>query len=50
MVFVNSFVYNSVNIWNHISLEVRDCDSLSSFKAGYLKQNCNGFNKAFKYF
>ncbi len=33
MVFVNSFAYNSVNIWNQISLEVRNCDSLSSFKA-----------------
>ncbi len=36
MVFVNSFAYNSVNVWNRINLEVRNCDSLSSFKGGHL--------------
>ncbi len=25
MVFVNSFAYNSVNVWNRINLEVRIC-------------------------
>ncbi len=44
MVFVNSFAYNSVNIWNQINLEVRNCDSLSSFKAGYLRYHFNGIN------
>ncbi len=44
MVFVNGFAYNSVNIWNHISLEVRKCHNLSSFKAGYLRHHFNALN------
>ncbi len=44
MVFVNSFAYNSVNIWNRINIEVRNCDSMFSFKAGYLRHHFNGFN------
>lgn len=44
MVFVNNFAYNSVNIWNHISLQVRNYDNLSSFKAEYLMHHFNGFN------
>ncbi len=44
MVFVNSFAYNSVNMWNQINLEVTNFDSLSSFNAGYLRHHFNGFN------
>ncbi len=41
MIHVNSFAYSSVNVWNSILPEVRNCNSLSSFKAGYLKLHKN---------
>ncbi len=37
MIYVNSFAYSSVKVWNSILPDVRNCNSLSSFKAGYLK-------------
>ncbi len=36
MVFVNRFPYNSINIANHISLEIRNCHRLYSFNPVYL--------------
>ncbi len=43
MIYVNSFAYSSVKVWNSILRDVRNYNSLSSFKAGYLKQHFNGF-------
>ncbi len=43
MIHVNSFTYSSVKVWNSILLDVRNCNSLSSFKAGYLKHHFSGF-------
>ncbi len=43
MIYVNSFAYSSVKVWNSILPHVRNCHSLSSFKAGYLKHHFNGF-------
>ncbi len=43
MIHVNSFAYSSVKVWNSILPDVRNCNSLSSFKAGYLKHHFNGF-------
>ncbi len=45
MVFVKSFTYNSVNIWNQINLEGRNCNRLSSFKAGYLRHHLMDLTK-----
>ncbi len=43
MIYVNSFEYSSVKVWNSILPDVRNCNSLASFKAGYLKHHFNGF-------
>ncbi len=38
-----NFAYSSMKVWNNILPDVRNCNSLSSFKAGYLKYHFNGF-------
>ncbi len=43
VIYVNSFAYSSVKVWNSILPDVRNCNSLSSFKAGYFKLHFNGF-------
>ncbi len=43
MIYVNILAYSSVKVWNSILPDVRNCNSLFSFKAGYLKHHFNGF-------
>ena len=39
MIFENSFGYSAIKLWNNIKPEIRNCTSLNSFKASYLRNH-----------